>query len=53
MTTKIGEDMGSSRLYQRPYLAESNLVSYPMGQYVPDFVKFNGDDNKTTWQYVG
>ena len=47
---KLGVDMGNP---QKPYSAEFDLVSYPMGQCVPDFVKFNGDDNKTTWQYVG
>ena len=46
---KLGVDMGNS---QKPY-SEFDLVSYPMGQCVPDFVKFNGDDNKTTWEHVG
>ena len=46
--TKLGVDMSNSHLYQKPYSAEFDSVSYPMGQHVPDFVKFNGDDNRTT-----
>jgi hypothetical protein len=49
---KLGVDMGNSRLYQKPYAAEFDLVSYPTGWRVHDFVKFNGDDNRTTWEHI-
>jgi hypothetical protein len=42
--TKLGVDMADSRLYQKPYAAEFDLVPYLTGWRVPDFVKFNGDD---------
>ena len=46
MKTKLGEDMGSSRLCQRSYPAEFDLVSFLAGWFVPNFMKFSGDDNK-------
>ena len=49
---KLGVDMGSSRLYQKPYPPEFDFVSYPAGWHVPEFTKFNGDDSRTTWEYV-
>ena len=52
MKTKLGVDMGNSKLYQKPYLAEFDLVSYPTGWSVPEFVKFHGDDNRTTWEHI-
>ena len=48
MKTKFGVDIGNSTLYQKPYPAEFDLVSFPAGWCVPDFVKFSGDDNKST-----
>ena len=45
---KLGVDMGSSRLYQKPYPLEFDFVSYPAGWHVPEFTKFNGDDTRTT-----
>jgi hypothetical protein len=47
--TKLGVDMGKSRLYQKPYSDDFDLVSYPTGWRVPNFIKFSGDDNRTTW----
>jgi hypothetical protein len=29
-----------------------DLVSYPMGWRVPDFVKFTGYDNRSTWENI-
>ena len=52
MKTKLGVDMGNSRLYQKPYSAKFYLVSYPIGCRFPDFVKFRGDDNRTTWEHI-
>ena len=46
--SKLGIDMGGSRLYQKPYPPEFDFVSYPAGWRVPEFVKFNGDDSRTT-----
>ncbi|EEC68057.1 hypothetical protein OsI_35901 [Oryza sativa Indica Group] len=50
--TKLGIDMSSSRLYQKPYPPEFDLVTYPNGWRVPEFVKFNGEDNRTTWEHL-
>ena len=46
--SKLGVDMGGSRLYQKPYPPEFDFVSYPTGWRVPEFIKFNGDDFRTT-----
>ena len=46
MKTKFGVDIGNSTLYQKPYPAEFDLVSFPTGWCVPNFVKFSGDDNR-------
>jgi hypothetical protein len=50
---KLGVDMGGSRLYQKSYPDDFDLVSYPIGWRVPDFIKFSGDDNRTTWEHIG
>ena len=49
MKTKLGENMDNSGLYQKPYPAEFDLVSFPAGWCVPNFVKFSGDDNRAPW----
>jgi hypothetical protein len=49
---KFGIDMGNSRLYQKPYKAEFDLMAYPLGWRVPDFIKFSGEDNRTTWEHI-
>jgi hypothetical protein len=41
-----------SCVYQKSYPSHSELVPYPMGWRTPDFVKFNGEDNRTTWEHV-
>ena len=48
LKSKLGIDMGGSRLYQKPYPPEFDFVSYPAGWRVPEFVKFNGDNSRTT-----
>ena len=48
MKTKLGVDMGNSRLYQKPYSDKFYLVSHPTG----NFVKFSGDDTRTTWENI-
>jgi hypothetical protein len=43
--SKLGLDVGRSRLYQRPYIDAFDLIPYLAGWRVPDFVKFSDDDN--------
>jgi len=50
--SKLGVDMGSSRLYQKPYPPEFDFVSYLAGWRVSEFTKFNDDDSRTTWERV-
>jgi hypothetical protein len=38
--------------YQKPYPSSFDSVPYPLGWCCPEFVKFNGDDSKTTWEHV-
>ena len=52
MKTKFGVDIGNSTLYQKSYPSEFDLVSFPAGWCVPDFVKFSGDDNKAPWEHI-
>ena len=52
LKSKLGIDMGGSRLYQKPYPLEFDFVSYPAGRCIPEFIKFNGDDPRTTWEHV-
>jgi len=42
---KLGVDMGRSRSHQKPYPNDFDLVFYPIGWCVPDFIKFNSNDN--------
>jgi hypothetical protein len=49
---KFGIDMGNSRLYQKPYKADFDLMAYPPGWHVPDFIKFSSEDNRTTWEHI-
>ena len=44
--------MSSSHLYQKLYPPEFDFVSYLAGWRIPKFVKFNGDDSRTTWEHV-
>jgi hypothetical protein len=39
-------------LYRKPYPHYFDNVPYPQGFRVPDFAKFNGVDNKMTWEHV-
>ena len=52
LKSKLGIDMGGSRLYQKPYPPEFDFISYPVGWHIPEFVKFNGEDSRTTWEHV-
>jgi len=49
----LGVDVGNrDRVYQKPYPSYIDSVPYPTGWRVPDFIKFNGEDSKTTWEHV-
>jgi hypothetical protein len=52
MKNKLGVDMGNTRLYQKPYRANFDYVAFFSGWRMPDFVKFSGDDNRTTWEHI-
>ena len=49
---KLGFVAGKSRLYRRLYVDAFNLISYPASWRVPDFIKFSGDDNRSTWEHI-
>jgi hypothetical protein len=38
--------------YRKPYPSSFDSVPYPIGWRCPEFVKFDGDDSKTTWEHV-
>jgi hypothetical protein len=44
---------GRARVYQKSYPDYFDMIPYPRGFRVPDFVKFTGDDAKTMYQHVG
>ena len=53
--TKLSEqgiNSGRNRLYQRPYPDAYDLVPYPTGWCVLDFIKFSGDDNRSSWEHI-
>ena len=50
--SKFDLKMGRSQLYQRPYVDAFDLIPYPASWRVPDFVKFSGDDNRSTWEHI-
>ena len=37
---------------QKPYPESFDSLPYPQGFKVPEFVKFTGEDNRTTWEHV-
>jgi hypothetical protein len=39
-------------LYRKSYPSSFNSLPYPIGWRCPEFLKFNGDDSKTTWEHV-
>ena len=42
--SQLSINPGKNWLYQRPYPDAYDLVPYPTGWRVPDFIKFSGDD---------
>jgi hypothetical protein len=52
MRTRLGVDIGNTRLYQKPYDASFDSVSFPYGWRMPNFIKFSGEDGRTTWEHI-
>jgi hypothetical protein len=54
MKNTLETDMSNSELYQKSYKADFDFdsMSHPPGWHVPDFVKFSGEDNRTTWEHM-
>ena len=49
----LGVDVkGKTLSYQKPYPMSFDTVTYPASFRLPEFVKFNGDDNKSTFEHV-
>jgi hypothetical protein len=46
------KNTNTSRVYQKPYPLHFDLVMYPVGWCTSNFVKFNGEDYRTTWEHV-
>lgn len=49
---QLGLSTSRNHLYQRPYPDSFDLVPHPASWRVPDFVKFSGDDNRSTWEHI-
>ena len=45
---QLGLSTSRNSLYQRPYPDSFDLVPYLASWRVPDFIKFSGDDNRST-----
>ena len=39
-------------LTKKPYPMSFDTVTYPTGFRLPEFVKFNGDDSKSTFEHI-
>jgi hypothetical protein len=44
---------GCAKSYRKPYPKFFDSVPYPRGFRVPHFVKFTGEDSRTTYEHVG
>jgi hypothetical protein len=44
---------GWAKAYKKPYPEYFDTVPYPRGFRVPDFVKFTGEDTRTTYEHIG
>jgi hypothetical protein len=44
---------GHARVYQKPYRKYIDTIPYLRGFWVPDFMKFTGDDARLTYEHVG
>ena len=47
------EPKAKCRSYQRPYPENYDYVAYPQGFKISEFVKFTGDDSRTTLEHIG
>ena len=45
-------ELPRNRIYQKPYPEYFDAIQCPPGYKIPDFVKFNGEGTKTTWEHV-
>ena len=43
---------GKTQSYQKLYPMSFDTVTYPAGFRLPEFVKFNGDDSKSTFEHI-
>jgi hypothetical protein len=41
-----------SHVYQKSYPSYFDSIMYRTGWRTRDFVKFNGEDNRTTWEHI-
>jgi hypothetical protein len=48
----IGLSPISHKTYQKPYLSIFDSVPYLAGWRVPDFIKFDGEGSRTTWEHM-
>ena len=49
----FGVDVRSkTRTYQKPYPTSFDLVAYPTGFRLPEFVKFSGKDTRSTFEHI-
>lgn len=48
----FGVELPQNRIYQKPYPEYFDAIQCPLGYKIPDFVKFNGEGAKTTWEHV-
>ena len=49
---QLGLSTSRNRLYHQPYSNSFDLVPYSASWHVPNFVKYSGDDNKSTWIHI-
>ena len=49
----FGVDVRSkTRTYQKPYPTSFDLVAYPAGFGLPEFVKFSREDTRSTFEHI-
>lgn len=49
----LGVDIrGKTRTHQKPYPSYFDSISYSAGFRLPDFVKFDGESNKSTFEHI-
>ena len=49
----LGVDVrGKIQSYQKLYPMSFDTVTYPAGFMLPEFLKFNGDDSKSTFEHI-